>query len=97
MIFDLLSNRRLLSWVVSVSFCGYVCKTIFVSMCVNNELMRVLIDVNVFRINHDVFRISEELGHLFEWDALRFWEDEVKYQCSRSTNDDEDLPYVSSR
>jgi len=57
----------------------------------HNQLMRIVIDVNVFCIDHDVICISEDLCHFFQWYALCFWEDEGKDDGPDTTDDDEDL------
>jgi hypothetical protein len=94
MMFNLL-RATLLALRTSINLRGHMCETILFTVFLDNQLVRVVIDMNIFRIDHDVICISKELGHLLEGDALRLRKHKVKHHCTKTADNNEDLPFVS--
>jgi len=59
------------------------------SVCVDNKIVSIMIDVNILREDHDLVDITENGCNLFEWDSLGFGEIEECYNPTKSGDDDE--------
>lgn len=66
-------------------------KPILLPMSFDNQLMRIMIDMNICRIHHNVIGVAEEFRHLFQRDSFGFGQDECEDEGSEAAGDDEDL------
>ena len=57
-----------------------------VHMFVNNELMCIPIPVQVFGVNHNVIRFTEDPSNLFKRNAFRFWQNKDTYDAADKCN-----------
>lgn len=88
---DLFNCPRLPLPYTLLALCGNMCQAMLISMRFNNQFMRVMINMDVFRINHDVIRVSEQFCHFFQWNTFRLGQDEAEYGCAEAGYYNEDL------
>jgi hypothetical protein len=68
-----------------VRLSGYVVQTI---LLIDHQLMGIVIQMNGGGVDSDVLVIAEELGHLFQWNPLGFWNHEEGPDRTNAADDD---------
>ena len=57
------------------------------AMTFNNQLVRVMVDKNVFCVNHDIFSVSKDLRHFLQGNSFRFGQNEEHDDCAKAGDD----------
>ena len=61
------------------------------AMFVNNQLVRVAVDMNVFCVNYDIISVSKDLRHFLQGNSFRFGQNEEHDDCAKAGDDYKNL------